>query len=244
MRIRAVMDLKAGQVVHAVAGQRDRYQPIHTALVQSSKPRDVAQAFIDLRGIRDAYVADLDAIAGKSPDLESIQAIIDTGMRLILDAGVRNARQAELLLNHYQASTNQPLEGLVVPLESADHPSHWPALVKLLGAERAVFSLDLHAGQPLSSAPQLARQTPLAIADLAWTAGFRRLIALDLQSVGAHQGPSTLALCRALSEQHAWSELISGGGVRNASDLEALANAGCHCALVASALHEAEGVRG
>jgi len=242
MRICAVMDLKGGQVVHAVAGQRDRCRPIHSTLVQSSRPCDVAQAFIDHRGIREAYVADLDAIEGKSSDLRSIQAIIDTGMRVILDAGVRNAQQAELLLGHYQVPANQPLEGIVVPLESAEQPGDWPALVELLSAERAVFSLDLQGGRPLSPATQLAQQTPFAIADLAWNAGFRRLIVLDLQSVGTRQGPSTLALCHTLSQQYAWSELISGGGVRHASDLEALAQAGCNCALVASALHRAERV--
>ena len=98
MRIYAVLDLKAGQVVHAVAGQRDRYRPVCSDLVQSSEPPEVARAFIQRRGIRDAYVADLDAIGGQPPDLKAIEAIAAAGMRLLLDAGVSSRQQADVLL--------------------------------------------------------------------------------------------------------------------------------------------------
>ena len=239
MRVYAVLDLKAGQVVHAVAGKRDRYQPIRSALVQSSEPRDVAHALRHRWGIQDAYVADLDAIGGKTPDLESIQSIAATGMRLILDAGVGEPQQAESLLEWLP--NGESLQGLVVALESTSQPEHWPELVEKIGHLQAVFSLDLRAGQPLTRNDQLAEQNPLDIASRAWHAGFRRLIALDLQSVGTGQGPSTLGLCRDLSQHHAWSELISGGGVRDAADVRAFAAAGCHSVLVASALHRALG---
>ncbi len=203
-------------------------------MIRSSAPYDVALAYRDHYGIQHVYVADLDAIGGQPPDLQSIEAISAAGMQMILDAGVRSAQQVHALLNHTTICAQ--LQGLVVPLESTVDASHWPSLVELIGVDRAVFSLDLQGGRPLSSVSQLAQQTPLEIADHAWNAGFRRLIALDLQSVGTGQGPSTLQLCRALSQQHTWSELISGGGVRNTRDLRALEQAGCDCALLASAL--------
>lgn len=235
LRIYAVMDLKAGQVVHAVAGRRDEYRPLTSPLVRSSDPHEVARAFVERRGIEHAYVADLDAIAGKSPDINSITAIAAAGSQVILDAGVRSRNDAAQLLD--QLTGRVELCGLVVPLESTVDPGRWPEMVECIGAQRAVFSLDLRGGRPITSLAQLQRQTPAHIAGQVWRAGFRRLIVLDLESVGTGTGPVTLQLCTALGQQHNWSELITGGGVRNRRDLDALEAAGCHAALIATALH-------
>lgn len=235
MRIYAVMDLMAGQVVHAVAGQRERYRPIRSVLVDSADPHSVAHAFVSRCGIRDAYVADLDALTGGPPQTVAWQAIADAGMRILLDAGLGSVEQVERLL-HSVPETVPPVS-LVVALESTAGERHWRGLLEQIGPERAVFSLDLRGGVPLASALELATKDPTAIAELAWQAGFRRLIVLDLQSVGVDQGLSTLTLCQVLSQNHSWTELISGGGVRGADDLAALKQAGCHAALVASALH-------
>ena len=116
VRVYAVLDIKAGEVVHAVAGQRDRYRPVQSELVDSSRPYDVARAFVERRDVCDAYVADLDAIAGQSPDTESIEAIGRAGMRLVLDAGIQTAANAARLLE--QLAPTVKLSGLVVPLES------------------------------------------------------------------------------------------------------------------------------
>jgi len=61
---------------------------------------------------------------------------------------------------------------------------------------------------------------------------------LDLTGVGVARGPITIQICRALRAQHAWGELISGGGVRHVDDLRALERAGCDAALIATALHD------
>ncbi len=235
MRIYAVLDLKAGQVMHAVAGQRDRYRPIRSDLVASSAPGDVARALIERWGIRDAYVADLDAIGGETPDIGALQSIADAGLRLIVDVGVHTLSQADWLLD--RMPQGDQLRGLIVPLESSHAPCQWLSLVERIGVRRAIFSLDLQSGRPLTPSTQLAKSAPLEIARQAWHAGFRRLIVLDLQAVGSRQGPATLELCCALSQQVDWSELITGGGVRGQRDLDLLEQAGCHSVLLATALH-------
>ncbi len=236
VHIYAVLDLKGGQVVHGVAGQRDEYRPIASQLTKSSSPGDVARAFVESYAIEDAYVADLDAIAGEPPDLVALASIAAAGMRVIVDAGVATPQQARPLLDF--DARHAALSGIVVGLESTVDHRQWPLLVQLIGSQRSVLSLDLKDGEPLILDRSLSGAAPREIADLAWSAGFRRLIVLDLLSVGKRRGPSTLPLCRRLCEQDRWSELISGGGVRNPEDLRALQLAGCHAALVATALHE------
>jgi phosphoribosylformimino-5-aminoimidazole carboxamide ribotide isomerase len=235
-RIYGVLDLKGGQVVHAVAGRRACYRPICSALTESAEPQAVARAMINRWGIHDVYVADLDALDDAPPDHRSVQRIAGTGMRVLFDAGVQDARQAEPLLE--QLALGQMLHGLVVALESTRSADAWPELVEVIGQRRAVFSLDLQDGRPLVQPEQLAGQSPSAIAELAWQSGFRRLIVLDLARVGVAAGPSTASLCRDISEQRPWGELISGGGIRDNADIRQLTTAGCHSLLIASALHK------
>lgn len=80
--------------------------------------------------------------------------------------------------------------------------------------------------------------TARQIADVAVQVGFRRLIVLDLASVGVNQGPVSESLCRELRAAHPEIGLITGGGVRSVVDLQRLARSGCDAALVASALHD------
>ena len=77
---------------------------------------------------------------------------------------------------------------------------------------------------------------PLDVAAIAWTAGIRTFIVLDLARVGARAGPETEP-ARRLRSHLPEAEIVLGGGVRGADDLRALAVAGYDAALVGTALH-------
>jgi phosphoribosylformimino-5-aminoimidazole carboxamide ribotide isomerase len=240
VKIYGVIDLQHGQVVHGVAGQRETYRPVSSHLATSACPGDVAHAFSSHAGLRFAYVADLDAIAGEDPAWEALESVAAAGLEVLVDAGCGDVRRAACLARHRFAGermANRMLEGIVVGLESLAEPDLLPDLVRTIGVDRAVFSLDLRGGMPMATANGLQGESPEACAELAWRAGFRRLIVLDVAAVGVARGPVTLNLCRALGVARPWRELISGGGVRDSRDIEALANVGCHAVLVASALH-------
>ena len=64
MRIIPVLDLQGGQAVHAIAGDRAHYRPIQSVLHEGPDPIGLARAYRDSLGLRDLYLADLDAIAG------------------------------------------------------------------------------------------------------------------------------------------------------------------------------------
>ncbi len=241
MNVYGVIDLKAGQVVRAVAGRRAAYQPVRSVLARSASPAAVARGFVTQLGLRRAYVADLDAIAGRAPDRQALAALAAAGLTLLVDAACADVDRVHELTEGCQ--TPGALQGIVVASESLAAPHMLPALLEAIGPERAVFSLDLQAGQVLAASQTLRGILPAEVAALAFQAGFRRLIVLDLSGVGVAQGPVTIALCRTLAAQHPWSELISGGGVRHVEDLHALQLAGCGGALIASALHDGSLVR-
>src|SRR5205085_4551536 len=85
MRVVPVLDLKGGHVVRGVGGRREEYRPVVSRLTDSSVPVDVATAFRDHLGLSEVYVADLDAIAGAGPALETYAALRDLGCTLWVD---------------------------------------------------------------------------------------------------------------------------------------------------------------
>jgi phosphoribosylformimino-5-aminoimidazole carboxamide ribotide isomerase len=235
MRLIPVIDLKQGQVVRGVAGNREAYRPIVSSLCVDASPVAAGRAFRNL-GFDEAYVADLDAIAGADPDWRTYESLLDCGLRLLVDAGVATRNRAETMaaFDH----DNRRLGAIVVGLESVGDCAELRATVDLLTPQRTVFSLDLRDGRPVTRLSRWQTISPESIADEVLALGIRRLIVLDMARVGIDGGVGTLRLCQSLRQAHDDLEIISGGGVRHVDDLHQMARAGCDAALVASALHD------
>lgn len=236
MRVIPVIDLKAGQVVHGIAGRRAEYRPIRSSLVAGADPAAIARALFDQLGRNTLYIADLDAIAGANPAWTIFQQLADQGARLWIDAGIDTTARLEALLAWDQRSG--AIDGIIVGLESLPALDLLTQWLELAGPTRLVFSLDLREGAPLGRDQAVAGRSGEEIARAAIALGVRRLIVLDLARVGTGGGAGTEALCRALRDARRDLELTAGGGVRGVADLRALAECGCDAALVASALHD------
>lgn len=238
MEVIPVIDLLNGQVVRGVGGRRDEYRPIVSSLALSAEPGVIAAALRAQFALPRLYVADLDAITRGKRDLPSWRAIAATGVSLLIDAGVRSAQEAaelaDLLAREFcHAQFVIGLESLSRLDELARLSTSHPAVVA-----QAVFSLDLKAGVPITPDDNWKSKDPLQIAQEVERAGLRQLIVLDLADVGGGRGTSTLALVREIKEQIPNLQIIAGGGVRSALDLQQLKDAGASAALVASALHD------
>jgi phosphoribosylformimino-5-aminoimidazole carboxamide ribotide isomerase len=190
----------------------------------------VARAFREHFGLAHLYLADLDAIAGAAPVLETYALFHADGFRLWVDAGVRRAAEAELL-------SQAGVEGIVLGLESLASPEELDAACRCLGS-RIVFSLDLMAGVPLGNRPAWLDMNAGAIASRAILAGTRRMIVLDLARVGGGAGTGTEQLCASLAASYPHLEVIAGGGVRGVGDLRWLEACGVGGVLLASSLHD------
>jgi phosphoribosylformimino-5-aminoimidazole carboxamide ribotide isomerase len=228
MRVIPVIDLKSGAAVHAVRGERERYRPLRSKLVAGSDPLAVGRAVREAFGLDELYVADLDAIAG-GPVHREVVAALAREARVMVDAGVADGAAVRLLLELGAAR-------VVIGTETLADQATLERLRSELPDAPLALSLDLRAGRVLSADAELARlEATEALARLE-RSGVREVIALDLARIGSDAGPD-VALMRELSARFPQLELLAGGGVRDASDLRALADAGAAGALVATALH-------
>lgn len=232
MLVLPVLDLLGGHVVRGVGGCRAAYRPLaESRLVRSSEPMAVASAFRSQLGASHLYVADLDAIEREQRATATYRSLSALGLCLWLDAGVRNAADAEAM--------REAGAGVVVAgLETVASPAALQEMLAAVGADGLCFSLDLRGGEPIVGGPAWAGMSAEAIALAAADVGVRKMILLDLARVGANAGVGTQPLCRAVREQRPAVMVIAGGGVRSVEDLLALRDAGASAALVATALHD------
>src|SRR5262249_4205511 len=152
------------------------------------------------------------------------QTIRDLGSRLWVDAGIRDGDGARAV-----AGTGCDA---VAGVETVPSPDVLRDIVSAVGVDRVVFSFDLRSGVPLNVWPGV---DPMAIVV---AAGVTRLIVLDVARVGLGSGTGTELVCRRIALTYPHVDLIAGGGIAGAADLDRLAALGVSGALVASALHD------
>jgi phosphoribosylformimino-5-aminoimidazole carboxamide ribotide isomerase len=233
IRVIPVLDLKAGQAVHAIGGERSRYRPLRTRLHADPDPIGVARGVRDVLRLQELYLADLDAIAGAAPSVALYRSIRSLGLNLWVDAGVRDRSSLPPLLGRDVGS-------LVVGLETVRGPEALAEVVAATTPGRLLFSLDLRAGLPLFAGDGSAWGTtdPFTLACSAVALGVRRLLLLDLARVGTGRGTGTLPLLVRLRAAHPALELAVGGGICDRDEISALSQAGADAILIGSALHD------
>lgn len=235
MRVIGVVDLSRGRAVHARGGRRELYAPVAAmggdALEPPGDAGALARWYVRERGVRELYVADLDAIAGGAPQRAAVASLAAVGAPLWLDAAVMSAAGARAAL---AAGAGR----VVVGLETLDSFDSLADVCGAVGGERVAFSLDLREGEPIAPAGLLAAGSGAAdLAARAAAAGVGAVIVLDLARVGTARGLD-LALVERVRKAVPGTMLLAGGGVADAHDLARLADAGCDGALVATALHD------
>ena len=233
MRIVGVIDLRGGRAVHARGGRRREYAPVVAAVGErvDGDAVTLARAYVDRLGVRELYVADLDAIEG-DPGVTNagvLAQITALGTPVWVDAGVTTPAAANAVLEA-GATT------VIVGLETLTSLDALGEISRAIGSQRAAFSVDLRDGIPISLPG--AEHSGWSAAEIGRSAAERGagpLIVLDVARVGSGRGPdleSMTAIRRAAPE----ATLFAGGGVRSAEDVDGLARAGCDGALVATAL--------
>jgi phosphoribosylformimino-5-aminoimidazole carboxamide ribotide isomerase len=203
-------------VVHAVRGQRDRYQPVQSRLCSGSDPMRIVQAFLDLYPFNTLYIADLDAIRGSgNNNTDCINALIKrfAGLAFWIDNG-----------SWGEISYRNPAT-MVIGSETGISPEQMQKLLASLPA--AVLSLDFMDGKFLGDAA-LLRQPEI------WP---QHIIIMNLSRVGTATGPD-IELFNKTKSIATDKYILNAGGIRSTDDLYALNAAGCAGVLVATALHD------
>lgn len=231
MRVIPVLDLIAGQVVHAVKGRRHEYKPVRSILSDSSDPLQVAKALLRVTGGDAVYLADLDAIQGQGDNravIANLAAKLEA--KLWLDCGCNQLEQVPPLLEC-------GVDTIIVGTETLHDPGVVSGMVQAFTSQRIALSLDVARSGLLSRVDSWQGIDPLEAGLAMHGLGVTRFILLSLDAVGSGQGPD-LALLRKMRAALPQAEIISGGGVSSAADLRELALCRADGVLAATSLHK------
>lgn len=228
-----MIDLMGGLAVHARGGNRASYLPVADAggTTVAGSAVALARVYTGQLGVRELYVADLDAIARGADALQSdvLSAMAGVGAPLLVDAGVSTVDAAQCVVDA-GATT------VVVGLETLHELDALEPICLAIGGSRVAFSLDLRDGVPVV-APNAGHRsmTSSEIAASAARAGAGAIIVLDVARVGTGRSVD-LELVASIRRAAPGVAVLVGGGVRGAADLAAIHDAGGAGALVATAL--------
>jgi phosphoribosylformimino-5-aminoimidazole carboxamide ribotide isomerase len=233
MLILPVIDLQARVAVHGRAGHREDYRPVQSVLADGADPVALARGCLTQLGLRQIYLADLDAIAGSEPAWSVHQSLLDQGIHLWLDAGIGHSDQLDRVCSRYGTKVD-----VVLGLETLCSPLTLRSALSKLGPQRTVVSLDMDEGIPRTRIAAWSKLDALSLAQTLLNMGLRRLILLDIRRVGMQQGTGTRALLHELRATGPDLQLTCGGGIRGMDDILQLAADGCDAVLIATALHD------
>jgi len=217
MTIIPVIDLAAGQVVHARGGLRADYQPLTSALADSSDPGAVLADLNTLYRFDRVYVADLDAIEGRDAHTQVLQNLTERfpNHAFWLDAGPATLSMMAHL----------PRGRIKAVIGSENHGCEHIAELSRTQAD-FVLSLDFRHNTLLGD-PTLLERSDL------WP---RDIIIMTLDQVGLNQGPD-IGRMQAMQQIAADHDYYAAGGIRHDADLDRLMALNVAGALVATALH-------
>jgi len=228
MKIIPVIDVLNAIVVHGKRGERKRYQPLKSSLCKSTDPLDIALTLESL-GFKSLYLADLDAILGKSANFNIFRDIVKkTSLDLMVDAGIADINKAQKVME-------TGVSKIVVGSETLSSLDFVSQAVNTFGEDKVVVSIDQKEGKVLSASEAIASMNVVSFAQKLANLGVRQIIFLDLDRVGTEHGINLTAL-RIILETTGVKVLV-GGGIRSLQELEELRALGVFGALVATVLH-------
>jgi len=231
MRLLPSIDLRDGQCVRLLHGDFDaetRYDITPQAL--HARYRALGAQWlhcVDLDGARDGKLANRDLIEAMAAD----------GLpRLQVGGGVRSREIVEDLL---QAGIGRVIVGSAA-IETPEDVARW---IELFGPERIGLAIDVRLDA--DSVPRVQtrgwrRSTSATLWDTVQqflSGGLRHVLCTDIARDGALQGPN-LGLYTDCVRRFPAIEWQASGGVRDAQDLEALAEVGVAQAISGKALLE------
>jgi len=220
------IDLLNGQCVRLSAGDFARQT------TYDADPVAVAQRFADA-GVRRLHLVDLDgARAGRPVNLAVLEGIArHTALDIDAGGGIQTTAALTQVLGAGAAHVTAGSLAVRAPATVQAWLARYGADTIFLGADFKGEHIMINAWSEQSSLTLAG-----FLADYV-AAGATTFICTDVSKDGLLQGPS-LAAYQGLARAFPTARFIASGGVTTVADLEALAEAGMHGAIVGKALYE------
>ncbi len=218
-RIIFVLDILNGNAVHAVRGERSRYQPVQSRICDSSSPLGIISALKP----REVYIADLDRLQHLGDNFELIKRI-SAKAKTMVDAGVEDMGEIEKCI--------EIADTAILGTETGSLELIKEAAEKFPG--RIDVSIDIKNGRVLTKDRRMQTK-PEELVKLLNDYDIKDLIMLELNKVGTGAGIDVdfLKEIAGISNHN----VLVGGGIRDMEDINALKEIGISGALVATAVH-------
>jgi phosphoribosylformimino-5-aminoimidazole carboxamide ribotide isomerase len=231
LRVIPVIDILNNVVVHAVKGNRKEYQPLKSVLTTSIDPLEVASVF-KLQGFSELYIADLDAILGKTPNFNLYTRLAQMGFTFMVDAGVTDIASVKKL-------QNSGVSKIIIGTETLPNTDFIKQTIQQIGTKHIIVSLDMKAGKLLTPHSFNASTEVLGLLKTFCDMGVSEFILLDLARVGSSKGINIALLKQILTilADDVNSGVYVGGGIRGMNDLLYLKQLNILGVLLATALH-------
>lgn len=242
-----MIDLKAGVAVHAIAGDRERYQPVSPLFDAeqteraASVPRRVADGdpaalvrWYQRFGVGRFYIADLDSLTGGDIQrgmIASLLSLDGSANRWMIDVGLRDATIGQQLDWLDSSIEPSPHVDWIIASESASSVEIIEYAASRCDASSLIVGVDFRDGRFVGPDNDVRRWMSTAE-----RCGLNRALVLDVSVVGTGRVAGAVDLCRDMSGRFDGWQWISGGGCRQPDDVGELLNAGCDACLIASAL--------
>ncbi|TES98485.1 MAG: hypothetical protein E3J90_05810 [Promethearchaeota archaeon] len=229
-RIIPVIDILNSQAVHAIKGEREKYKPLKSVLINNSNPTRIALKLKNKYLFNEFYIADLDAILQKKPNITIISKILDIpGVEIMIDPGIKTKKNAE---KYFKLN----LKSLILGLETLRDLKVIMECLELFDTNRIVVSIDMYNEVIQTNIREFKNQDIPEIVRKIEDLGVVNIILLDLFKVGQKMGGIS-ALYLKIREQFN-GEILIGGGIKDLQDIKDYKSNNFSGVLIGTALHD------
>jgi len=210
-KIIPVVDILNSKVVHAIKGERDKYNLLKTYLTNSSEPIDIINIFKNKFKLSTLYIADLDAIMKQKPNfailnelskLKDVEIMIDPGITIYED-----------ILEFLEYN----IKYIIIGLETLDSLETLRTIVNRLGNQNVILSIDMYKQKLLTRIESFQNQDPLKIISIIQKLEINQIILLDLYSIGQKLGGISSLYLKI--KENFDGDVYVGGGIKDYNDI-------------------------
>ena len=229
-RIIPVIDILNSQAVHAIKGEREKYKPLKSVLINDSAPTRIALKLKNEYLFNEFYIADLDAILQRKPNIRIISEILDIpGVEIIIDPGIKTKKNVE---KYFRLN----LKSLVFGLETLKDLKVITEALKLFDTNKIVVSIDMYNEVIQTNIKEINNLDILEIIRKIEDLGVVNIILLDLFKIGQKMGgiPTLYLKVREIFK----GEILVGGGIKDIQDIKEYKSNNFSGVLIGTALHD------
>lgn len=223
MELFPAIDLIGGCAVRLVKGDYAQ------KTVYSENPEEVARSFA-AAGAKYLHVVDLEgAKDGGTPNLETIQNIVETGGLLVEVGG--GIRSEEVIQKYLDAGVFRVILGTA----AVQNPVFLEEMVRKYG-EKIAVGVDIKDGMvAIKGWTEVSQESCFAFCEKLQKIGVKTIICTDISKDGLLSG-TNLELYKELSEKFS-VDIVASGGVTTLEDVKKLADMGLYGAILGKALY-------